>query len=144
MDSIYTEVRKFVQDRIDRGVITRVDWLTTEYIAAKSRVEGDDLPFYKACAIAHVNDVVKRVVGRFDPKRSKVDHQLIFPGFTHMQKAYTVQRDGAHLLVPVAHLTDDEIMARAAEFDTMAAGCRDHARELREFRTTRAAVGRAA
>lgn len=137
MDSIYTEVRKFVQERVEAGVITRVDWLTSEYLGSKDKVEGEDLPFYQTCALAHVNEVVKSVVGKFNPKKTPADEQLIFPGFNHMQKAYTIQRDGIHLLVPVEMLLDEEIEARAAEYDAMAQGCRDHARELREFRATR-------
>lgn len=140
MESIQTEVRKFVQDRIDSGAITRVEWLTSEYLGSKSRVEGDDLPFYQTCALAHVNEVVKRVVGKFDPKRSKADDQLILPGFAHMQKAYTVQRDGMQLLVPVHLLTDEELDARASEYEAMAHGLRDHARELRQFKASRASA----
>jgi hypothetical protein len=142
MDSIYTEVRKFVQDRIDSAIITRVEWLTSEYIGSKDKVEGEDLPFYQTCALAHVNEVVKSVVGKFEPKKTRADDQMIFPGFNHMQKAYTIHRDGVRLLVPVELLTDNEIDARADEYDAMAQGCRDHARELREFKTAR--LGKAA
>lgn len=137
MDSIYTEVRKFVQDRVDRGVITRVDWMTSEYLGTKEKVEGDDVPFYRACALAHVNEVMKQVVGKFDSKKAVSDSQLLFPGFTQMKKAYTVHRDGIKLLVPVELLSDDEIDQRASEYDEMAQGCRDHARELREFKAAR-------
>lgn len=140
MTGVYSEVKKFVQDRIDSGVITRVDWLTSEYLGAKEGIEGADAPFYRACAIAHITEVVKRVVGKYDPKPTRADDQMVFPGFTHMQKAYTVQRNGIHLLVPVDLLTDDEIEARAAEYDAMAKGCRDHARELRNFRLSRRKV----
>lgn len=140
MDSIYTEVRKFVQDRVEAGVITRVEWLTSEYLAGKSDISGGDVPFYRVCALAHVNDVMKRCVGKYDAKPSKADQQLILPGFDHLQKAYTVSRDGAMLLVPVDLLTNEELLARAEEYDAMAKGCRDHAREIREFVSTREAV----
>jgi hypothetical protein len=139
MDSIYTECKKFVHDRVEAGVITRTDWMTSEYLGTKDRVEGDDLPFYRVCAIAHVNEVMKQVVGKYDSKKERADSQLVFPGFSHMQKAYTVQRDGIRLLVPVSLLTDEEIEARAAQYDEMAQGCRDHARELREFKSARGA-----
>lgn len=55
------------------------------------------------------------------------------PGFEHMQRGYQVERNGIRLLVPTDLLTDEEIEARAAEYDAMAAGCRAHARELRDF-----------
>ncbi len=137
MESIYSEVKKFVQDRVDAGVITRTEWMTSEYLGTKDHVEGDDVPFYRTCAVAHVNEVMKQVVGKYDSKKERADSQLVFPGFSHMQKAYTVQRDGVRLLVPVGMLTDDEIEARAAQYDEMAQGCRDHARELREFKIAR-------
>ena len=140
MDSIYTEVRKFVQDRVEAGVITRVEWMTSEYLGTKDQVNGKDVPFYQACAIAHVNEVMKQVVGKYDTKKSRAESQLIFPGFNHMQKAYTVHRDGVRLLVPVDLLLDEELDARAAEYDAMAQGCRDHARELREYKSARKAA----
>ena len=140
MESIHTEVRKFVQDRIDSGSIIRTEWLTAEYLGSKSKVEGDDVGFYRTCALAHVSEVIKQVIGKFNPKRTKTDEQLLFPGFEHMQKAYPVKRDGIHLIVPVELLTDEELEERAAEYDRMAQGCRDHARELREYRLTRASM----
>lgn len=133
MDSIYTEVRRFVQDRVDTGVITRVEWLTAEYIESKGDVFGGDVPFYRVCALAHVNEVVKKCVGKYDSKPAKSAGQLVLPGFDHLQRAYTVTRDGAVLLVPVDLLTSAELLHRASEYDEMAKGCRAHAREIREF-----------
>lgn len=133
MDSIYTEVREFVQDRIDAGVVTRVDWLTSEYIGTKADVSGGDVPFYRVCAQNHVADIVKRVVGKYDAKPKQADRQLVLPGFDHLQKAYTVARDGVVVLVPIALCTTEELRGRADEYDVMAKGCEAHAREIREY-----------
>lgn len=141
MDSIYTEVREFVSEKVAAGVIVRVDWLTAEYIGSKSRIDGDDYPFYHACAQAHINEVVRRVVGKYDSKpKAENDAQLVLPGFEHLQRAYTITREGVVVLVPVDKLTDDELLQRAAEYDLMAKGCRNHAREIRQFVTSRASV----
>lgn len=139
MDSIYSEVREFVQDRIDSGVITRVDWLTAEYLGGKADIAGDDVSFYRVCAQEHVGRIVKRVVGKYDAAPDKPDQQLVLPGFDHLQRAYTVSRDGATVLVPINLLTAQELLVRAAEYDEMAKGCRAHAREIREFVKSRAA-----
>lgn len=134
--SLYQEVRELVASRVSAGVIVRVEWLTTEIIAGKDRVEGDDLPFYTVCAYKHVTDVVKRCIGKYEPKATPTEDPL--PGFEHMQKAYPVERDGDRVLVPVDQLSDAEIEARADEYMTMAKGCIAHAKELRAFRQMRA------
>jgi hypothetical protein len=137
MDSIYTEVRKFVQDRVDSGVVTRVDWLSTEYLESKGDVSGGDLEFYRTCALAHVSEVIKKVVGKYDSKPARAETEVLLPGFEHLQRAYTIKRDGVHLLVPVDQLRPEELLTRAAEYDDMAKGCRAHARELREYVSAR-------
>lgn len=43
------EVRRIVQDRINSGAAVRVEWLTTEILAMKDRIEGEDADFYIAC-----------------------------------------------------------------------------------------------
>lgn len=136
--SIYTEVREFVEGKIAAGVIVRVDWLTSEYIGSKSRIDGDDYPFYKICAQAHVNEVVRRVVGKYDSKpKSEIDPQGRLKGFDHLQRAYTVIRAGVNVLVPIDKLTDDELLQRAAEYKEMAKGCGKHAEEIRQFVASR-------
>lgn len=133
MDGIYSEVRQFVEDKVAAGVIVRVDWLTSEYIGTKSRANGEDMPFYRHCAHAHLNEVIRRVVGKYDARPVQEDRQLVLDGFEHLQRAYTVQRDGVKLLVPIDKLSDIELAARADEYDAMAKGCRAHAREIRKF-----------
>ena len=132
------EIRRIVQDRIDAGVICRVEWLTTEIIAQKDQIDGDDVDFYVACGIEFVKKTVKRVIGEYEPKTGVADTQIILDGFCHLQKAYTVERDEQTTLVPVNLLTDAELEARAAELDAMAAGCIAHADEIRNYRQSRA------
>ena len=128
------EIRKIVTDRINDGQTIRAEWLTTEILATKSQIEGDDADFYIACAIDFIKDTAKGCIGLYATKSAVVsDAQIIMPGFDHMQRAYTVSRDGEIILVPVHLLSDEEIEARAIELEAMARGCIAHAKELRAY-----------
>lgn len=133
MESFYSEIRAFVAQKVAANVIVRVDWMTAEYIKTKARADGEDMPFYRACAGAHVADLMRRVVGKYESRPQQTDSQIVLPGFEHLQRAYTVVRDGVNVLVPVQLLTNAELEARANEYDAMARGCRAHAREIRSF-----------
>jgi len=135
------EIRGMVQDRIEAGAIIRVDWFTTEVLAMKCNIEGADADFYIACGVDFIKDTVKRCIGDYKPRAAAVsDAQIVMDGFDHLQKAYTVDRDGEQVLVPVDMLTADEIEARARELEAMARGCIAHARELRGYAATKAAA----
>lgn len=129
---VTNEIRRIVQDKIDCGVVVRVEWLTTEIMAMKCEVEGDDADFYIACAVDFIKATISRVIGKYAPK-TDTDNQLTMDGFDHLQKAYTVTRDNQITLVPVTMLTDDELEARALEYEAMAFGCVTHAQEIRTF-----------
>lgn len=135
--SVYREVREYIARKIEDGIVVNVDWLAHEIVANKNRISGEDLEFYTVCAFDKVRDIVKRCVGKYDAKPT-TDAQLVLDGFEHLQVAYTVERSGQVVLVPVNQLTDEEIEHRAAEYEKMAVGCRAHARELREYRRARA------
>lgn len=131
-DSLYGDVRDFIQSRLDAGIILRADWVTDEILASKQEPECEDADFYLICARNHLAEVVKRCIGKYSPKPT-TDEQLKLPGFEHMQKGYQVEREGVRLLIPTDALTDAELLARAEEYDAMAIGCRAHAREIRDF-----------
>lgn len=131
---VTAEIRRIVTERIDAGVVVQVGWLTTEILAMKDQIEGEDADFYIACGVDYIKDTVKRCIGDYKPKASVVtDAQIVMDGFDHMQKAYTVEREGEVVLVPVHMLTATEIEGRAAELEAMAKGCIAHARELRAY-----------
>jgi len=135
------EIRAIIDSRIASGVAVRVEWLTTEILAAKSQIDGEDADFYVACAVDFIKGTVKRCIGAYAPKAgAATDPQIVMDGFDHMQRAYTVPRDGETVLVPVHLLSDEELEARAAEYEAMAIGCVAHAKELRAYRRGRAAA----
>lgn len=131
-DSLFAEVRAYIQDQLDAGVIVRAEWATTAILSKKEEPACADADFYLICARSHLAEIVKRCIGKYSPK-IETDTQLVLPGFTHLQRGYQVERNGVRLLVPTDLLTSDEIEARADEYEAMAAGCRAHARELRDF-----------
>jgi len=138
-DKLYADVKDFIQRRLDAGVILRADWVTSEILSEKQEPQCEDADFYLICARNHLSEVVKRCIGKYKPKPT-TDDQLRLPGFEYMQKGYQVERDGVRLLVPTDAATDEELLARADEYDMMAAGCRAHARELRDFVSRRKSV----
>lgn len=140
-ESITTEIRKLIEDKIARKEVVVIEWLTNEVVSRKSEIEGPDLPFYRVCAYSHIKDLARRCVKKYDSQPSSpTDSQIVLPGFEQLQVAYSVFRDGANVLVPVDMLSDGELEARAAEYDAMAKGCRNHAREIRKYLRERASV----
>jgi len=143
-DSIYTEVRGLVEDRLASGVIIRAEWLTSEVLHRHSDIEGEDVWFYQLCARSHVQDIVKRVIAKYgdsdEQAVAEADTQLVLPGFTHLRQGYLVIRNDERVLVPVDLLTSDELETRAAEYEQMARGCKAHAVEIRKFLEVRSCV----
>ena len=132
-ENVASEVRRFIADKVASGQTIVVEWLTNEIISAKSAIEGADAAFYRTCAFSHVKEIVKRSIGKYDKREPETDRQIVMDGFEHLQIAYTVERQGDVVLVPVNQLTDHELLARAREYDEMARGCRSHAREIRDY-----------
>jgi hypothetical protein len=132
---VTNEIRKLVGDKVDAGVVVRIEWLTTEILAMKSDFYGDDADFYVACGVDFIKQAVKDSIGAYKPKAEATtrDAQIVMDGFDYMQRAYTVVRDGETVLVPVDQLTGEEIEGRALELEAMARGCIAHAKELRAY-----------
>lgn len=132
-ESIRTELRKFIDDKIARGEPTPVNWVTREFMERKGDIEGGDVHFYLTCAEFFIKRLVKECIAKYDSKSGKVEQQIVLPGFAYLQVAYTVQRQGETVLVPLQQVTDVELEARAAEFVESAKGLRHHAREIRDY-----------
>lgn len=130
--SITTEIRKFIADKISNNEAIVIPWLITEILDRKNDIGGNDLPFYLTCTRKAVSEIVRKCVGKYDTTPAN-DAQIVLPGFDHLQVAYPVERNGQQILVPVNQLSDDELEQRAKEYDTMARSCRLHAREIRDY-----------
>ena len=130
-ESVYAEVSKIVADRIAAGIPVPPAWMVTEFLSERSDIEGADAPLYRTCTRAHLERVVKRVIGKYDVDSDEKQPPL--RGFEHLQRAYTVTRDTQVVLVPIDQCSNDELLDRAKQLDLLAIGNRKHARELRDF-----------
>jgi len=144
MPNITKEVRELIADKVVNGEQIKVPWVTQEVLDRHSDIEGEDAGFYLICARAHIKDIVRSTIGKYDAKEPSSDRQLVLAGFEHLQIAYTVERQGEVTLVPVEQLTDKELLDRATEYDEMAKSCRAHAREIRKYVEARGAESAAA
>lgn len=114
------------------------DWIANLVMSNHRDVSGEDAEFYVLCGWAHVKTAVRAVVRSFKPEPEDVpDAQIVLPGFERLQTKYHCERNGKSWLVPIDELTDEEIDAKAHEYETMAEGCRLHAAELRRYKNQR-------
>jgi len=130
--SIRTEVRGVIDGKISAGVAVRADWVAVGILETKARIEGADAEFYRVCAYNEIRRIAKEVLGKWKAT-DETPEQLVLPGFTHLCKAYPMERDGEVVLVPVDQCTVSELLRRAEQLDEMAAGCRAHAKEIRAY-----------
>lgn len=135
-EGLYAEVRAVVEARIEAGETVALAWVTHQVVANHDGIDGPDVEFYRLCAFDAIQRVAKRIIGRYEPAAAS-DGQLVMEGFEHALKAYPVERGGDRVLVPTDQLTAAELEARADEYDRMADGCRQHAKELRYLARTR-------
>jgi len=135
--NIHSEVRKLITDYVDRGEVQDVQFYVNTIMARHTAIEGADTDFYVICTRQRIKEVVTATISRFNPKKQPVEQQLVLDGFEYLQVAYTFERGGKTMLVPLDQCTDIELAARAREYDDMANGCRAHAREIREYLNTR-------
>ena len=138
-DTVRKEITSFIAGKVGRDEIVNLDILVHEIVDGRPGIEGPDADFYRICTYKVVHDVAKTCVGKYNAK-DQPSRQISLPGFDHLQVAYPVARNGVKLLVPINRMTDAELMERAEEYDAMAKGCRDHAREIRGYVSKRASA----
>lgn len=132
-DSVFAFVRRVIEGRLDAGLSTPHSWIVNE---AASRLIGDyageHVDELRICVFAYIAQVAKRCCGRYEPSTVR-DEQLVMPGFEHVQRGYSNERNGENVIVPIDEMTDAEIESKAREYERMAAGCIAHAKELRNY-----------
>jgi hypothetical protein len=136
--NITAEVHKLIDEKVASGAIVYRDWIAQEILASHDDIDGEDAAWYRVCTFKEICRIAKSAIGKYKADDVTSD-QLLFPGFTHLCKAYPLNREGELVLVPVNQCSDDELLKRADELDKMAKGCVSHAAELREYVLARAA-----
>jgi hypothetical protein len=66
-------------------------------------------------------------------RRKNLPHQAELPGFARLLPAYIVVREEVETIVVLPQMSDEELEAKAREYEAMAEGCLEHAGELRRY-----------
>lgn len=141
---LIAEVQALIEARLAAGQDTPQPWAIEAILMAHPGIEGADAPLYRLCAREHIGVTVRQVLRRLRPDTEDVPpEQLPLPGFKHLQQGYLIERNSVSTVVKTEDLTDEEIERKAAEYDQMAVGCREHAEELRRYARTRGTRGAA-
>lgn len=127
--------RDLITEKIRLGETVQMEWAVQELISQQGKIEGDAVEFYTLCARNHVYRIVKTIVEKYNDEATEdaERQQMRLKGFEHLNVAYSVERSGERVLVPIDQLTDDELLARAAEFDRQSKALTAHADELRSY-----------
>lgn len=125
------------------GVEWRAAFVTQEVCRAHADglANEDDAVFWEHCGYAETRREVTRCINSRagDTPTPRTDEQLILPGYRHLQNYYVVERDGDRIGVRVDHLSDDELMAKAALYRANGRANFAHANELVSYKESREA-----
>lgn len=136
---IQSLIARLVADKIDAGHVVNMQWATKEILDTYCDIEGRDVDFYLITAKFYIADLVKRCIKKYETPGQTASGQIVMDGFEHLQKAYPVDRGEGREIVPVSQLSDAELEDRAADYEKMAAGCKKHALEIRQYINSRSA-----
>lgn len=127
-----------VMQKVDAGQRVKMEWTAAEVLNEFDNIQGADVDFYLITARHYISDQVKRCVDKFKVTVADVSGQIVMDGFEHLQKAYPMDRGDGRELIPISQLTDDELEARAQEYEKMAEALMAHAFEIRQYIRSRA------
>ena len=122
----------------NNGRILHPDAITDALMGDHAAISGEDADFHTCCSRSTVRDEVRRMLNRFDIKaEDRVDPQIILAGFERLQCYYMTIRAGDRVAVRVDDMTAEELDAKEAELDAIAAGCMLHKGEIRRYRESK-------
>jgi hypothetical protein len=101
--------------------------------------KGEHSEFALLCTVEHVRARVHSVLGRMK-NRPDPGAELLLPGFEYLQRGYIVERRDQLMPIRIDLMSDDELDAKADEYERMGAGCYKHAAEIRRYKAARKAA----
>lgn len=140
MKDMKTEIQAKVQTlRINRDVVLHPDWITQDVMIDHADITGDDAEFHRVCSRQTVREEVTKQINkieRLDADRSQLSFQI--EGFEHLQSHYVIERKSELVGVPIDDASDEELLCKASEYDSMSTALAAHAAEIRRYVKERA------
>jgi len=141
-NDLANEIHELIATTVNNDQVVAAGWIAQAIFNKRQDITGGDADFYKAKAWDAVRADVRQALNRYKSKPEE-DQQLVLPGYRYLQKAYMVERNQEQAVVPISQMTDEEIIARVAEYQRMADGCMKHAEELMGYLSRRQIRGAA-
>lgn len=134
---IDTEILAIIESRMTSSLDVAGPWLIHEVVNQHPNIEGDDEDFYRCCAFGHVAARVREALRREAQRDNSEDRQLLLPGWSHLHRRYSIERNDQQMIVPIEAMTDLELEKKAAEYIRQSDGLRSHADEINRYRMQR-------
>jgi hypothetical protein len=131
------EIKQIINEAITTGTATSAAFIAMAIVSRHPfphSWSGAHRDFAKLCVHGHVRNEVHNVLRPMKKQQDEGgDAQLTMEGFERLQRAYIVENDGDLRVVRTDQITDAELLAKADHYDAMAAGCAEHASEIRRY-----------
>lgn len=133
------EVEAVIVERNDAGLAAPMTWVVHEVLGRHQRIEGED----KDLALLSMREHIHRTVHAVLRSRKSAECETepaqgdLFPGYSRLQRSYTILRAGEQVVVRLETMDDQEIRNKASELRVMAAGAMRHADELEDYAASR-------
>lgn len=139
LGDLRAELRQLIEAEIDAGRSPQRAWIAHALLCKHPLTATKDREFNMLCRNKAVNEAALEVLRTLrleekDPARVSGQGDLL--GYEYLKKAYSVERDGELVIVPIQEMTIAERNARADEYMRMSEGCIGHADELRRYTPT--------
>jgi hypothetical protein len=137
--NLTAEIHALIDQQIIDGKAAEVDSITAAVTKRHKEIRGSDKDFWLNLAYPTLRDTVRGCIGKYrETPKASTEPQLMLPGWKKLQRAYFMTRkdrfgDMIDRVVPIDQCTDDELLVRAGEYRTNAAGLVEHAQELEQY-----------
>lgn len=139
------EVLALVRDNLEREEPMPADWLVHAIVGGHDEIEGPDAEWHAVTAFMAIRSEVRHslhLCAESPPRMRRAagqdfDDEAQGELFDRLQPAYLVKRGKQMWLVPLSKMTDEELTAKADEYDRFGRGAMQHANQLRRYRDTR-------